>query len=83
MWIGGINSFITAPEQMRSQRDFNEIIKWCDFPENVPIIWIKLVESWMSGFVHDTLFLDYTAQLSPELFKATYCLIDVYSGGLI
>lgn len=83
MWIAGRNSFITAPEYMRSQQDFNEIIRWCDFPENVSIIWIKLVESWMSGSVHDTLFLDYTARLDPELFRATYCLIDVYSGGSI
>ena len=83
MWISGRNSFITAPERMQSQQSFNEIITWCDFPETVPIIWIKQVESWMSGFIHDTLFLDYTAQFNPELFRATYCLIDVYSGGLV
>lgn len=77
------NSFITAPEYMQDKQNFNEILHWCDFPETVSIMWIKLMEAWLSGGIHDSIFLHYTAWFHPDLFRATYCLIDVYSGGMV
>jgi len=76
-------SFITAPDYMQNTQTFNEIAAWCDFPPTVSILWIRLVEAWMEGSIHDKIFLDYVAMIDPNLFRATYCLIDVYSGGSI
>ena len=81
MALGVRNSFITAPEHMQTAQEFNEITFWCDFPPDVSITWIRLVEAWMGGVLHDKIFLDYVSMLDPNLFRATYCLIDVYSGG--
>ena len=77
------NSFITAPLYMRSKQDFDEIINWCDFPETVSVVWINILQSWMSGKIGNSLFLDWVAWSEPELFRATFCLIDVYSGGIL
>lgn len=79
--MGVRNSFTTAPEHMKTAQEFNEIAYWCDFPSTVPITWIRLVEAWMNGSLHDRIFLDYVSMIDPDLFRATYCLIDVYSGG--
>lgn len=77
------NSYITSPDYMQTAESFNEIVSWCGLPDKVAYTWLELMGAWINGGVSDALLLDYMAWLHPEIFEATWCLINVYSGGAI
>lgn len=77
------NSFITSPDSMRTDEIFDSIIAFCGFPEMVPFTYIRLLNSWLQGFIYDAVFVDFVAWHAEPLVKNTICLIDAFAGGSI
>ena len=77
------NSFLSAPEYMRTGGEFDRIIQSCSFPDTVPITYIKILNSWLEGHLYDAVFLDFISWHTPSLVEVTKCLISAYAGGAI